>query len=289
VADEGAKIRLMAIDWSGCRDAAGQRKHIWMADRRENGTVTLTNERTRVETVTQVIAAAGEGGRLIAGFDFAFAYPAWFSQQQGCEDGPQMWRLVAERGEAWLRECAHPFWGRPGKRCPPSHRGEHWLGFRATDRATGERVGRMPTSPFQIGGAGAVGTGSMRGMPLLLDLQQAGFAVWPFDAPRLPMALEIYPRIFTQRTRVNNAAERARRLDQPAYHDLPDEVLERARRSPDAFDALCALVGMTEHADELLRLPALEPAELRLEGAIWAPDGGYFRPVAEGRRARPQM
>ena len=36
-----------------------------------------------------------------------------------------------------------------------------------------------PKSTFQIGGAGAVGTGSLRGMPHLLTLREAGCAVWP--------------------------------------------------------------------------------------------------------------
>src|SRR6202012_1913196 len=47
-----------------------------------------------------------------------------------------------------------------------------------------ERAAKMKgitaKSPFQIGGSGSVGTGSLRAMPALLRLREAGFRVWPF-------------------------------------------------------------------------------------------------------------
>src|ERR1035438_6219537 len=45
--------------------------------------------------------------------------------------------------------------------------------------------GIAPKSPFQIGGAGAVGTGTLRGIPELERLHEAGFRVWPFEEPAL--------------------------------------------------------------------------------------------------------
>ena len=50
---------------------------------------------------------------------------------------------------------------------------------------------------FQIGGAGAVGTGSIRGMPHLLTLADSGFTIWPFVSGGLPTVVEIYPRALT--------------------------------------------------------------------------------------------
>ena len=48
----------------------------------------------------------------------------------------------------------------------------------------------FPAWWFQIGGAGAVGTGSIRGMPHLLTLARNGFGIWPFSEgwPRLEPA-----------------------------------------------------------------------------------------------------
>ncbi len=262
--------RLIAIDWSGNETSGGQRKHIWMAEWR-SGVITLTKGRTRHETIDAVIAAARDDASLVAGFDFSFAFPSWFARNLQCTHASEVWQLVAMHGEDWLRDCADPFWGRPKRRRPDHHYGGKWLGFRGTERETGQRTGRLPTSTFQIGGAGAVGTGSVRGMPHLLELQRAGFSIWPFDPPRLPMAIEIYPRIFTGRTHVSDAGARARHLEQDAFEVLPHEVLTAAQNSPDAFDALCALMGMVAHAEDFARLRQARSADELLEGAIWRP------------------
>ena len=41
--------------------------------------------------------------------------------------------------------------------------------------------GIQPKSPFQVGGSGSVGTGSLRAMEWLLKLWEGGFRVWPFE------------------------------------------------------------------------------------------------------------
>lgn len=81
--------------------------------------------------------------------------------------------------------------------------------LRRTDREAPAIGGIRPKSVFQIGGAGAVGTGSLRGMPILKRLRDAGFAVWPFDAPRWPCVVEIYPRLLTGAVNKGSAGARA--------------------------------------------------------------------------------
>jgi catechol 2,3-dioxygenase-like lactoylglutathione lyase family enzyme len=71
---------------------------------------------------------------------------------------------------------------------------------------------------FQIGGAGAVGTGSLRGMQHLADLAHAGFSIWPFDRPGWPLAVEIYPRLFTPG--VVKSRHRARRHRSYAWRKI---------------------------------------------------------------------
>ena len=259
--------RILAIDWSGSAAVRDQRQHIWMDDW-HRGTITLTSGRTRDETTAVVIAASRETPALVVGIDFAFCYPEWFLTAQGCSTAAAMWQQATLEGDRWLRECEPPFWGRARKLCPLDHRGPQWNGYRATEREF-QRDGRLPSSPFQVGGAGAVGTGSVRGMPHLLTLMQQGFAIWPFDAPRLPIALEIYPRLFTGRTRVSDARCRAEHLQRSEFANLPAEVLGAAPDSADAFDALCALLGMVTHADQLETLAA-KPERAR-EGEIWKP------------------
>jgi hypothetical protein len=260
--------QIIAIDWSGNKEPSKQREHIWMADWRD-GVITLTGKRTRQETVKAVIDASRNERSLVVGFDFAFSYPAWFAKEKGCGTPSDLWQLVKANGENWLSECEAPFWGRPKKGCPHDHRDPHWNGFRKTELNIRDRMKQQPKSPFQIGGAGAVGTGSVRGMPHLLDLQAAGFAIWPFDPPAPHMVIEIYPRLAVGNTRVSQAGERESFLQRDPFRKLPEEVLQAARNSADAFDALCALTNMVEHRDELGKLTqATEPDDL-LEGRIW--------------------
>jgi hypothetical protein len=273
-ADTRKPERLIAIDWSGDKTTSGQKKKIWIADWND-GQVTLTSGRTREEAAEYLIAAASQTPRLVAGLDFAFSYPAWFLREENCRTAAQFWQLVANgKGEDWLRECSPPFWGRPGRRCPVDHRPPASKGFRQTDRLLNEGRGTggiQPKSPFQIGGAGAVGTGSLRGIPVLNKLRQAGFSIWPFTPHGFPAVLEIYPRLFTGPGNKSSRQFRAAHLAQSKYAALPEGVLTEATGSEDAFDALCSVIGMKDHADELARLQqATDPGEL-LEGKIWRP------------------
>jgi len=220
-----------------------------------------------------LIAAAKQTPSLVAGLDFAFSYPAWFIRQQGCNSAEEFWRLTAGgKGEQWLGECSRPFWGRPRRRCPSDHRAPEWKGFRRTDRELNIAAIR-PKSPFQIGGAGAVGTGSLRGIPILHRLRQAGFSIWPFTPFRMPVVLEIYPRLFTGAGNKSRHEFRAAHLNQLRYGSLPEDALAEARNSEDAFDALCSVFGMQAHAEQLASLhQATGPVE-NLEGKIWRPAG----------------
>ncbi len=267
---ENPPQRIIAIDWSGDKTPTGQRRKIWIADSR-NGKVSVANRRTREETAEYLIAAANRNPHLIVGLDFAFSYPAWFVGEQGCKSAEAFWQLLANgKGEEWLSECRAPFWGRAGRRCPNDHRAPDWKGFRQTDRRL-NISGIQPKSPFQIGGAGAVGTGSLRGIPILHQLQGAGFSIWPFTAPGLAVALEIYPRVFTGKGNKSSLSFRSTHLKQPAFASLAEKVLTEARESEDAFDALCSVIGMKDNAAQLANLQqATDPTEL-LEGKIWQP------------------
>jgi len=180
--------RFVAVDWSGSARPEDQKKHIWTSIAEERA----FNGLTRTELTSWLIENFA-GRPAVIGLDFAFGFPIAFFRQRGLSDVRELWRQAELQGEEWLQQCEVPFWGRSGRNCPQSHATE---GFRKTDRSI--RVGGIsPKSPLQVGGAGAVGTGSVRGMPVLRRLQSAGLSIWPFDPPRLPMVLEIYPRLLT--------------------------------------------------------------------------------------------
>jgi hypothetical protein len=290
--------RVVAVDWSGRVDVAEQRRHIWAgvwtASSGAGGGFSLEAGRTREELVAWLIAMARETPRMVVGFDFSFSYPAWFLEELGIASAPEFWRSVAEgQGERWLhRECEDErFWGKPKKK-PAEFCGEHAhrmlrrvetsLKVRAliADPVQAAKVaGIAPKSVFQIGGAGAVGTASLRGIPYLLTLREAGFAVWPFDAPALersPMVVEIYTRLMTGA--VNKSSEGARteylgkkRKESALYAGLSRGVLAKAKGSEDAFDALVSAMVMVEHRGEFAGLRATKDEVLRLEGNTWRP------------------
>jgi hypothetical protein len=139
-------------------------------------------------------------------------------------------------------------------------------------------AGIAPKSVFQIGGAGAVGTASLRGMPGLLVLREAGSRIWPYDEPSLkkPLVVEIYTRLMTGA--VNKSSEAARtdylakkRRENAMYAGLSRLVVAKARASEDAFDALVTAMVMTEHRGEFAVLRKTEDEVFRMEGRTWVP------------------
>ncbi len=251
--------RIIAIDWSGA--VTGAAKKIWLAEARDGDVVRLESGRTRAQITEHLIALAGESDRLIVGLDFAFSMPEWFLRQRGFDSAPLLWqRLAAGAAERWLAACEPPFWGKPGVPKPQQVEAAH----RLADAAAKAK------SVFQIGGAGAVGTGSLRGMCELHRLREAGFHVWPFDPAALPMLIEIYPRTYTGKLVVSSWQARKGYVAQHWAH-LRLEIQDMAIASDDAFDATITALAMDAHRDELLALPAVTHPQIRLEGAIWRP------------------
>ena len=299
MADLGLQ-RVVGVDWSGDQ-GPGQRRKIWAGVWTAAGSsssVVLESGRTRVELMEWLVELARETPRMVVGFDFSFSYPAWFLRELGIASAPEFWRLVADgQGERWLhRDCEDGrFWGKAGlKRLgkkPAEFCGEHAyrmlrraetvLKVRAEidDPVKAARIaGIAPKSVFQIGGAGAVGTASLGGMPGLLRLREAGFRIWPYDAPSVkkPLVVEIYTRLMTGA--VNKSSEAARtaylakkRRENVLYAGISRAVMAKAKGSEDAFDALVTAMVMVEHRAEFAMLRKTEDEVFRMEGQTWVP------------------
>jgi hypothetical protein len=264
---------MLAVDWSGAARHAERR--IWLAewDARRGGIVRLENGRSREALIAHLCREVQRDPRVVIGLDFAFSFPAWFLVERSLVDARAAWALVAREGERWLADCPFPFWGRPGR--PRSVVPDH---FRRTERDVAPVAGIRPKSVLQLGGAGAVGTGSLRGMPHLTVLRQAGCSIWPFDAPRLPIVVEIYPRLLTGPVIKSSAAHRSRwlrkRLTVPqsaGRAPLDPAIRASARQSEDAFDAVASALAMGASAHEFLTIGHAADAITRLEGSIWRP------------------
>ncbi len=299
--------RVVAVDWSGDK-GPGQRKKIWAGvwtagSGSAAARVRLESGRTREELGEWLIGMARETPQMVVSVDCCFSFPAWFLREHGCGTVFDFWRHVAEgQGERWLAgECEaverdERFWGKPHKR-PEQFCG---AGLRRSMRRTDvenkiapgeeggdpERAAKMfgitPKSPFQIGGSGSVGTGSLRAMAFLLRLRGAGFRVWPFEGARLagdapqPLLVEMYTRLLTGAVKKSNPVARreyllARRKADAAFAGLPRGVLAKALGSEDAFDALVCCVEMVRWREEFAGLRETADEVLRLEGITWRP------------------
>ena len=272
--------RAIAIDWSGAK--AGTRRKIWLAEVRDGRLTRLESGRDRREVVAHVIGDADADPDVVVGLDFAFSFPGWFAEELGAKlieelSIEELWNLVAEQGEDWLRNCPDPFWGKPGRGKPnlPEH-------FRQTEERAPKLKGSNPKSVFQIGGAGTVGTGSIRGMPHLATLRTAGFSIWPFHEVQPPLVIEIYPRLLTGPVNKSDAFAREAYLAQ-GFPEIDDALAHKAASSEDAFDAAVSAVVMSRHVDEISTLTASRDPTALIEGRIWWP-----REIREAAASSPR-
>jgi len=254
-------MRVVAVDWSG--KLKGAAESLWRAEVRGGKLTELRSGLERDELIAKLVELGGEDPRMVVGLDFAFSFPAWWCEEESWSSGEDVWAAMGDRGEGLLEACEEPFWGRPGKRNPhPQARL-----YRRTER---DEDSTRPKSVFQIGGAGAVGTGSIRGMPHLLTLAENGFGIWPFS-DGWPRVVEIYPRVLTGRVKKGRWSARHAYLRE-RFPEQPRDLLERAAGSEDAFDAAVSALVMGEHETELQALARPTGPEYGIEGKIWRPE-----------------
>jgi hypothetical protein len=255
-----AVMRVMAVDWSG--KLKGEAEFIWLAEVKDGVLRTLENGRGRAEIIRHIVDLADDDPEFVVGFDFAFSFPEWWCRAQGWHSAREIWAAMTDTGEQLLDACDDPFWGRPEKRNPYA-KDKLYRRTEIEDNQTAKSV-------FQIGGAGAVGTGSIRGMPHLRLLAEHGFSIWPFDSARLPLAIEIYPRALTGPVKKSRWAERSSLLRR-RFPSQPPEMLERAAGSEDAFDAAVSALVMAEYEDQIAALAPVADAAFAIEGKVWTP------------------
>ena len=262
------------------RDSMAPEKRIWRADVVDGELVYLRNGFTADEVAEQLIEMKQQDPRMVVGLDFAFSMPAWFLEQRRIGSAHELWAMAADgECERWLDVCGSPFWGRAGSTMP-----RDCELYRRTERDVEAATGFRPKSVFQIGGAGAVGTASLRGMPILHRLRSDGFRIWPYDDPGWPLVLEIYPRVFTGRVQKSNETAR-RALVADRYPGISLPYRDAAAASEDAFDAAVSALEMWRHTEELSSLPPPPDEVARVEGLVWFP-GLAGAPASEASSAR---
>lgn len=258
---------MAAVDWSGRADGGG-RATTWVAeaDPTNGRLLALVNGRTREEVGDHLVGLAERaGGRLIVGLDFSFSVPAWWLDRHRLAAADDLWAAAAAHGEAWLADGEWPLWGRAPRWRRPEGIPDPW---RRTEHAA-RALGLRPASTFQVGGAGAVGTGSVRGWPVLARLRAAGFAVWPVHAVGhdQPVAVEVFPRLHAGPVVKSRAWARAAAL--AGRPGLSAHWRTVAGSSEDAFDATVAVLALADGASSVGTPLVGAPREATREGWIW--------------------
>jgi hypothetical protein len=233
--------RYIAIDWSASNQPKVGKDSIWSCvggDQQERlGTV---NHRTRRAAeawlLEQLIVAVERGLRVLVGLDFPYGYPSGFAAALDLEGDP--WRAVwgylereinddrlnvSNRFEVAAGINARlgrhaPFWGRPEHLVLPSLPFRKEVGYHAPEpgglsewRQAEHRLHQLrswPQSVWKLAGAGAVGSQTLVGVPVVARLRDAEALrrvsrVWPFEVriPDLPpgapavIHAEIWPTI----------------------------------------------------------------------------------------------
>lgn len=266
--------QCIGVDWSGARHAAQAAAHIRVAVVREGRLSAVHAGLTREAATDLVVQAACEEPETVIGLDFCFSVPAWYAEERGWRSVGEVWRWA----DAWVRGGAaagslgEPFWG-PGLR--PSPRLEPERALRVGEQEV-SRAGARPRSVFQLRGAGSVGAQSLHGMPTLQRLCDAGVAIWPFDPPRLPVAVEVFPRLLARLLCPGpgrpSGAEFRRRVVSALPAAAYGRFRERLMVDQDSFDAAVTAWSLHVHADAIAALPAARDAREALEGRIFAPE-----------------
>ncbi|HUK10163.1 MAG TPA: precorrin-8X methylmutase [Stellaceae bacterium] len=241
------------VDWSAASVPRLGADSIWVAVLRRGHrgieTVMLENLATRHDALAVLrgyfIGALARGERVLAGFDFPFAYPSGLAARLGLSGAP--WRAIWNEITALVRddsenrnnrfaaaaelnrrltESAYPFWGCPAAAATPTLQPRHHRRHSADEfpehRLVEQRM-RGPQPAWKLAGTGSAGGQALMGIPVLRALRDDPelnhrFSVWPFETglvaatparhPRVVMA-EVYPSMVSAPKRGGEVKDKA--------------------------------------------------------------------------------
>lgn len=173
--------RYIAVDWSARAKPAPIRPSkdaIWIASGHE-----AFYCRTREDAEGVLTALLAGSDRVLAGFDFAFAYPRWAMKRLGG------WRAAWALIERLEREGLDRF--EIARRLNGRLRVEAFWGMEVGGKMPQREIAekrvceiKQPRvqSPFKLRGIGCVGSQTLTGIPVLERLRRKfGAKVWPFE------------------------------------------------------------------------------------------------------------
>ncbi|MCW1404173.1 hypothetical protein [Pararhodobacter zhoushanensis] len=253
--------RIAILDWSAANTPRRGKDSIWLG--LDDGTA--TNPCTRAEAFDELCALVettlARRETLLIGADFAFGYPAGFAQAlTGRAEALAVWDWLASNLHDDAQNRSNrialaaqinarlpglgPFWFNPTRLPFPDlpHKGSTRHGTPFAEHRLADETAKGAQSPWKLGGAGAVGSQILTGLPVLHRLRTAfpgQIAVWPFEPLSAPVVLaEVFPSLLgpevTARLRPGSVKDRmqvtllaralARQADLKTLLTTPDDA-----------------------------------------------------------------
>lgn len=295
---------VLMVDWSGGNDRGKtpKRDAIWTAIGRNGKSEQPTYHRNRQNAEIYILdtlkAERAAGRRVLAAFDLCFAYPSGFAERlTGNPDPLALWDWFEARIEDSPKANNRfdiaakinakfpgigPFWGNGLKRDithlprKGNDRADH--GF--TEKRAPDIAAKGAFSPWQLSGAGAVGSQVLMGMPTLARLRiklGKDLSVWPFQAAITPIVIaetyfSLLPEAMKAQTHpIKDAAQVS--LYASIFSGLSDMVWSEILTQPATDEGWVLGLG---HEDRLQ--PELTPPPLQND-CFAMPQGAHWTPV----------
>ena len=198
----------IAVDWSASNEPTSGKDSIWSCVGGQRAEpLRTTNHRTRRAAegwlLDYLTVAVRAGQRVLVGLDFPYGYPAGFAAALELQGEP--WRAVWTYLEGQIADDGHnvsnrfevaarinqqlgrhaPFWGRPEHLTLPSLPFRKEVAYHAPElgglsewRQTEQELQRLKTRPqsvWKLAGAGAVGSQSLVGIPVVARVREGSY------------------------------------------------------------------------------------------------------------------
>lgn len=218
---------ILVVDWSA-RSAPSPRRPvkdaIFIAHATGRAAPIVTYHRTRAEAMAAIAEcfdlALAQGARVLAAFDFSFAYPAGFARHLTGQDGAlALWPYLAARIEDDARNGNNrfdvarainrefpdvgPFWCVPQAQACPDLPAKDLRTFRGLPERRAVEMRNLRMQPgWKLYTTGSVGSQALLGIARLQALRArygAALGVAPFEGMARPIVLaECWPSLLAQ-------------------------------------------------------------------------------------------
>lgn len=272
--------RFIGIDWSGAKDP---RRGLQAAQCFQGTAVPqiVINGKPRnwrrAAVLDWLVQIHQTGEKVLAGFDFSFAYPycdekAYFpGHDQTPKNAESLWKLVDA-----VCQGAGDFYGGPFYLTQDAPLADYLLYMNYKGRCYSNRMritdgrcikhGGNLNSVFKCVGPESVGIGSIAGMRMLHHIKNhlnKNFLIWPFEKPDNSRSVigEIYPTLFFRLAGQNTKTWRNRETINHALKyfgsdSLPDDIRIESKDEVDAIISAAAIRHLASNPN------TWQPAEL---------------------------